>query len=76
MGNYNRSYYSTKKQPSPLFYIVFSLVIVAIIVGGLFANLSQQRRHLTYNEQPVEQLTFEKQHQLNAGTIKKLNLSI
>ena len=60
MGNYNRSYYSTKKQPSPLFYIVFSLVIVAIIVGGLFANLSQQRRHLTYNEQPVEQLTFEK----------------
>ena len=50
MGNYNRSYYSTKKQPSPLFYIVFSLVIVAIIVGGLFANLSQQRRHLTYNE--------------------------
>ena len=60
MGNYNRNYYSTKKQPSPLFYIVFSLVIVAIIVGGLFANLSQQRRHLTYNEQPVEQLTFEK----------------
>ena len=60
MGNYTRSYYSTKKQPSPLFYIVFSLVIVAIIVGGLFASLSQQRRHLTYNEQPVEQLTFEK----------------
>ena len=76
MGNYNRSYYSTKKQPSPLFYIVFSLVIVAIIVGGLFANLSQQRRHLTYNEQPVEQLTFEKTTPIKRWHNQEANLSI
>ncbi len=64
MSKYNSKYYSAKKQPSPLFYIIFSLVIVIIIVGAFFANASQQKSNLTFSEQPVEQLTFEKPTQL------------
>lgn len=64
MSKYNRNYYSTKKQPSPLFYIIFSLVTIVIIVGAFFANVSQQRNHLTFNEKTVEQLTFKKTSQI------------
>ena len=64
MANYNRNYYSTKKQPSPLFYILFSIVIIAIIIGAFFANASQQKKNLTFNESPVEELTFEMPDQI------------
>lgn len=64
MANYNRNYYSTKKQPSSLFYILFSIVIIAIIIGAFFANASQQKKNLTFNESPVEQLTFEMPDQI------------
>lgn len=64
MANYNRNYYSTKEHPSPLFYILFSIAIIAIIFGAFFANASQQKKNLTFNESPVEQLTFEMPDQI------------
>ena len=59
MAYYNRDYYSTKKKPSPLFYLSLTIISVLIIAGGFFLNASNQEKKLSFEKPKLEQLAFD-----------------
>ena len=52
------NYYSKRKQPSPLFYIISIVTIAIVITGAFFFNVSQQKNNLTFESQNLEELAF------------------